>query len=146
AVIGVHPTSAGEAGDDILTPLRELAKSSRVVAIGETGLDFHHLPSEKLLNPTPGWLAEMPLNDPQEFAGQIRDTSYIATQAALFEQQLDLAAELGLNVVIHQRDAWEETLHILQNYTGRLRGVFHCFGNTFEQARQVIGLGHMVSF
>ena len=45
AVIGVHPTSANEAGDDVITPLRELAKSPRVVAIGETGLDYHSLPS-----------------------------------------------------------------------------------------------------
>ncbi|PYJ24884.1 MAG: hydrolase TatD, partial [Verrucomicrobia bacterium] len=45
AAIGVHPTYAEQAGEDVITPLRELAKSSRVVAIGETGLDFHHLPS-----------------------------------------------------------------------------------------------------
>src|SRR5947207_5686769 len=45
AVIGVHPTYAEEAGDDVITPLRELAKSPRVVAIGETGLDYHSLPS-----------------------------------------------------------------------------------------------------
>src|SRR4029077_20722047 len=48
AVIGVHPTYAEEAGEDVLTPLRELAKSNRVVAIGETGLDYHRLPSEKV--------------------------------------------------------------------------------------------------
>ena len=46
AVIGVHPTYAKEAGDDVITPLRELAKSPRVVAIGETGLDYHSLPSQ----------------------------------------------------------------------------------------------------
>src|SRR6476620_9561804 len=45
AVIGVHPTNVNEAGDDVITPLRELAKSPRVVAIGETGLDYHYLPS-----------------------------------------------------------------------------------------------------
>src|SRR6202023_4115832 len=45
AVIGVHPTYAHEAGDDVVTPLRELAKNPRVVAIGEIGLDYHHLPS-----------------------------------------------------------------------------------------------------
>src|SRR6266487_7007014 len=45
AVIGVHPTYAEEAGDDVIAPLRELAKSPRVVAIGETGLDYHSLPS-----------------------------------------------------------------------------------------------------
>src|SRR5205809_5221302 len=48
AVIGVHPTYAEQAGEDIMTPLQELAKSPRVVAIGEAGLDYHHLPSIEL--------------------------------------------------------------------------------------------------
>src|SRR5258706_15051424 len=48
AVIGVHPTYAEQAGEDVITPLRELAKSPRVVAIGETGLDYHRLPSLEL--------------------------------------------------------------------------------------------------
>src|SRR5438034_1171526 len=48
AVIGVHPTYVEEAEEDVITPLRELAKSPRVVAIGETGLDYHRLPSEKV--------------------------------------------------------------------------------------------------
>src|SRR6476619_7094498 len=48
AVIGVHPTYAEEAEDDVITPLRELAKNPRVVALGETGLDYHRLPSEKV--------------------------------------------------------------------------------------------------
>src|SRR5205807_4325635 len=48
AVIGVHPTTADESGEDVITPLRELAKSPRVVAIGETGLDYHRLPSTEL--------------------------------------------------------------------------------------------------
>ena len=64
----------------------------------------------------------------------------------MFEQQLDLAAELGLNVVIHQRDAWNDTLDILRPYTGKVRGVFHCFGGTLEQATEVINLDHLVSF
>ena len=49
AVIGVHPNSASEAPEDVLTPLRELARHPRVVAIGETGLDYHRLPSSKAL-------------------------------------------------------------------------------------------------
>ncbi len=146
AVIGVHPTSAGDAPDDVRPALRELAKHPRVVALGETGLDYHHLPSAALLKPTPGFLADMPLNDPQEIAGEIRDGAYKSRQAALFEQHLDLATELRMNVVIHQRDAWDDTLEILHGYTGKVRGVFHCFGNTLAQAREVFALGHMVSF
>jgi TatD DNase family protein len=64
----------------------------------------------------------------------------------LFEQQLDLAAELGFNVVIHQRDAWDDTLEIMKPYTSKLRGVFHCFGGTLEQANEVLDLDHLVSF
>src|SRR5207248_2699007 len=137
---------ADEAGADIAAPLRELARSPHVVAIGETGLDYHRLPSRELRSPDPTWLADMPLNDPLEAQGAIRDGAYKSAQAALFEQQLDLAAELGLNVVIHQRAAWEDTLAILKDYTGRLRAVFHCFGENFERAQEVITLGHLVSF
>jgi TatD DNase family protein len=64
----------------------------------------------------------------------------------LFQQQLDLAAELGLNVVIHQRDAWEDTLEVLRAYTGKVHGVFHCFGGSLDQAKEVLDLNHLVSF
>src|SRR5205085_5179389 len=67
-------------------------------------------------------------------------------QAILFEQQLDLAVELGLNVVIHQRDAWEYTLEMMRPYTDKVRGVFHCFGGSLEQANEAIDLDHLVSF
>src|SRR5438105_4261182 len=56
------------------------------------------------------------------------------------------AVELGLNVVIHQRDAWDDTLEILRDYGRQVSGVFHCFGGTLEQANEVFGLGHLVSF
>ena len=123
AVVGVHPTTAGEAPADMANALRGLAKHSRVAAIGETGLDYHRLP---------------------ESAEQQAKAK--AVQASVFRLQLDLAAETGLNVVIHQRDAWEDTLAVLREYTGRLRGVFHCFGGTPAQADEVLALGHYVSF
>ena len=116
AVVGVHPNSAQEAGGDFVGLLRELAGDPRVAAIGETGLDYHRPPHDK------------------------------EAQARVFRQQLDLACELGLNVVIHQRDAWEDTLSILRPYTGRLRAVFHCFGNSLQQASEVLGMGHLISF
>ncbi len=147
AAIGVHPTSVLEAEDDIITPLRELAKSPRVVAIGETGLDYHHLPGEKLKKDDAAKLSGAFQNEvPSQIEASIRDGAYKSAQAGLFEQQLDLASELGLNVVVHQRDAWDDTLEILRGYSGRLRGVFHCFGGTFDQASEVIALGHMISF
>ena len=146
AVIGIHPTSALDAPQDAIAQLRELADNPRVVAIGETGMDFYRLPSHDLRNPSPGWLAETPLNDPLEVTGEIRDGAYKSAQADLFQAQLDLAAELGLNVVVHQRSAWNETLEILRPFTGKLRAVFHCFGNSLEQAHDLFRLNHMVSF
>ena len=128
AAAGVHPTAVEEAGDDVSAQLRTLAGHPRVVAIGEIGLDYHRLPSQS------------------EEPATLSDAEYKIAQGRLFRQQLDVAAALGLNVVIHQRDAWDDTLEILRDYTGRVRGVYHCFGNSFEQAQDVIRLGHMVSF
>ena len=82
----------------------------------------------------------------EEIEAGLHDGAYKSKQASLFEQQLDLAIELGLNVVIHQRDAWDNTLEIIRPYSGKLRGVFHCFGGTPAQAEEVIALGHLVSF
>ena len=123
ATVGIHPCEVEEAPEDAVERLRALAQSSRVVAIGEIGLDYHRLPE----NP-----AEAEANKKR--------------QADLFRRQLELTAELGLNAVIHQRDSWDDTLKILGDFTGRVRGVFHCFGGTLEQAREVIALGHLVSF
>jgi TatD DNase family protein len=157
AVVGVHPTYVEESGEDVITPLRELARNPRVVAIGETGLDYHHLPSLELeKEQDPGVFPHQNLSQAVAKALQystqkdvevvIHDGAYKSKQASLFEQQLDLAVELGLNVVIHQRDAWEDTLEIMKRYTGKLRGVFHCFGGPLEDANEVIDLDHLVSF
>ncbi len=123
AVIGVHPTTVDEAPSEWVAALRELAAHPRVAGIGETGLDYHRQPE-----------------DP------VASTTNKARQADVFRQQLDLAVEHGLNVVIHQRDAWTDTLDILRAYIGRVRGVFHCFGGTPAQAAEVVEMGHLVSF
>jgi len=128
AVAGVHPTTAHTAPTDVTEGLCALARHPRVVAIGEIGLDYHRLPSQA--------------GEPSGMS----DESYKAAQERIFRQQLDVAVAVGLNVVIHQRDAWEDTLRVLGDYTGRVRGVFHCFGNSFEQAQSLVRLGHMVSF
>src|SRR5437660_3600398 len=148
AVIGVHPTTADESGEDVITPLRELAKSPRVVAIGETGLDYHSLPSIEAAKDKKVQVFANALQGETEkqIDASIEDGAYKSKQAILFEQQLDLAVELRLNVVIHQRDAWEDTLEIMQPYTNKVRGVFHCFGGSLEQANEVLGLDHLVSF
>ncbi len=123
ATVGIHPCEVDEAPDDAVERLRALAQSSRVVAIGEIGLDYHHLPDSA-----------------------VKAAMNKERQAELFRRQLELTAELGLNAVIHQRDSWENTLKILREFTGRVRGVFHCFGETIEQVREVLALGHLVSF
>jgi TatD DNase family protein len=147
AVIGVHPTYAEEAGEDVMTPLRELAKSSRVAAIGETGLDYHHLPSIEAAKQEPAQVIHALQSETDgDIDANIHDGAYKSKQASLFQQQLDLAVELQLNVVIHQRDAWDGTLDLMQPYAGKLRGVFHCFGGTLEQANEVFDLGHLISF
>jgi TatD DNase family protein len=147
AAIGVHPSFVEEAEDNVITPLRELAKNPRVVAIGETGLDYHRLPSEAVAKEKQVQvMTALRTETDEEIEAQIRDGAYKSKQASLFQQQLDLAAELGLNVVIHQRDAWQDTLRTMQAYTGKLRGVFHCFGGTLDEANEVLALDHLVSF
>jgi TatD DNase family protein len=148
AVIGVHPTYVEESQEDVIDPLRELAKSPRVVAIGETGLDYHRLPSVELAKERKAQVFSKALQTSTEdqIEADIHDGAYKSKQASLFEQQLELAAEIGLNVVIHQRDAWDDTLELMRPYSGKIRGVFHCFGGTLEQATEVNELGHLVSF
>jgi TatD DNase family protein len=147
AAIGVHPTCVEEAEEDVFTPLRELAKHPRVVAIGETGLDYHRLPSEQVAKEKQVQvMTALRTETDEEIEAQIRDGAYKSKQASLFQQQLDLAVELGLNAVIHQRDAWEDTLNIMQPYKGKVCGVFHCFGGTLDQANEVLDLDHLVSF
>jgi TatD DNase family protein len=147
AAIGVHPTCVEEAEEDVFTPLRELAKHPRVVAIGETGLDYHRLPSEEVAKEKQVQvMTALRTETDEEIEAQIRDGAYKSKQASLFQQQLDLAVELGLNAVIHQRDAWEDTLNIIQPYKGKFCGVFHCFGGTLDQANEVLDLDHLVSF
>jgi TatD DNase family protein len=147
AAIGVHPSYADESEDDVITPLRELAENPRVVAIGETGFDYHRLPSEKVAKEKQVQvMTALRSETDEEIEAQIRDGAYKSKQASLFQQQLDLAVELGLNVVIHQRDAWADTLEILRAYTGKVRGVFHCFGGSLDEANEVLDLDHLVSF
>lgn len=144
AVVGIHPTNVEEEPEGWLSVLHGLATHPKVAAIGETGLDYHHLPSEQLSS-SPA-LTALQAEMAEDTEAVIVDGSYRSAQAEAFSAQLDLACELGLNVVIHQRNAWDDTIEILKPYAGRVRGVFHCFGNTPDQAREILALGHLVSF
>ncbi|MEQ2006072.1 MAG: TatD family hydrolase [Limisphaerales bacterium] len=128
AVVGWHPNDAVRAPGDFRSELRVLAQHPKVVAIGETGLDYYRLPSAS--------------------GGNAADDAHVKVrQAEVFQQQLEVAAELGLNCVIHTRgECFEETLAILQPFAGRVRGVFHCFVGTPEQMRRVLALNSLVSF
>ena len=109
AVVGWHPTNVLEAPDDLRPALRELAKHPKVVAIGETGLDYYRLPSA------------------QEGKSAAGDEHYKLRQSEIFKQQMEVAAEFQLNCIVHQRSALEDTLAQMRPFAGRVRGVFHCF-------------------
>lgn len=128
AVAGWHPSDAIRAPDDIRDALRELGRHPKVVALGETGLDYHRLPSQK----------------PEFTAAD--DERYKQKQAVLFRQHLEVAAELKLNCVIHQRDALEDTLAQLQPFADRVRGVFHCFANDAATMTRILAMNSLVSF
>ena len=144
AVVGIHPTSVSNELEDFLPELRRLADHPKVVAIGETGLDYHHLPGtlrkQEVSETTFG------ASSTETIESDLRDDAEMAAQSIAFEQHLDLAATLSKNVVIHQRDAWADTLKILRPYSARIRGVFHCFNGSLEQAQEAIELGHYISF
>jgi TatD DNase family protein len=128
AVVGWHPSYCAEAPADVRSELRRLAQSPKVVALGETGLDFSRLPSK---NPE--------AKDPD-------DSGYKARQIELFKQHLEVAAEFGLNCVIHQREAFEETIEVLEPFSKTVRGVFHCFVDGPDREKRIEALGSLVSF
>lgn len=128
AVAGWHPSDALSAPGDVRPELRALAEHPRVVALGETGLDYYRLPSSK-----GGTAAD--------------DERSRRAQASLFTQQLEVAAEFGLNCVIHQRgDTLNDTLELMKPFVGRVRGVFHCFAGTVADLESIRLLGSIVSF
>jgi TatD DNase family protein len=117
AAVGFHPHYAKDIAPEQLSELKDIAKSPKVVAIGETGLDFHY-----------------------NFSKQ-------PAQKEIFRHELELAAELNLPVIVHSRNAFDETMEILNQFEGRLkRVVFHCFGGNSEQAKFLIERGYYISF
>jgi TatD DNase family protein len=114
---GVHPHEAEDAQKGDMDALRALAAAhSRIVAVGETGLDFHY------------------------------DHSPRVVQETLFREHLELAEELGLPVVVHSRSADELTARILREDGRRVQGVLHCFTGGPDLLRTALEVGWMVSF
>ena len=116
AAVGIHPENCADFETEQIEKLRELAKEPKVVAIGEIGLDYY-------------W-AENPPKDLQQ---------------KVLRRQLLLAQELRLPVIIHDRDAHADTMAIVREFP-QVRGVFHCFAGSTEMARELIGMGWMLSF
>lgn len=117
AAIGIHPNYAADATGEMTEELKELARNKKVVAIGETGLDFHY-----------------------NFSKQ-------QAQEELFIQHLQIAGELNLPVIIHCREAFDRTMEILTRFASNLKGVvFHCFSGSPEEAAIVLDKGFYISF
>jgi TatD DNase family protein len=134
AAVGWHPNDAMAAPEDLRPLLRDLASHPKVVAIGETGLDYYRLPSA------------------QENGTPADDERFKAKQAQVFQQQLEVATELGLNCVIHQRDVagssacFEDLLRLMTPLKGRVRGQFHCFAGDTNAMQRVLEIGSIISF
>ncbi len=128
ATIGWHPSDAARAPCDVRAELRALGRHEKVVAIGEIGLDYYRLPSKK------------------EGGDAAADEAYKAKQMQVFRQQLELAAELGLNCVVHQRDSFADTIQEVERFTGRIRTVFHCFAGAPAEMERVLATNSLVSF
>lgn len=112
AAVGVHPNRTGELKQEDLAWIKEMTFHPRVVAVGEIGLDYH-------------W-----------------DEPDARTQRDWFVRQLELARERKLPVVIHSRDAAEDTLRIVkEEKAGELGGVIHCFSYGVEMAREYLNMG-----
>jgi TatD DNase family protein len=117
AAIGIHPHEAKAADEVALDELKGLARGGKVVAVGETGLDFHY-----------------------NFSKQ-------PDQRRVFAAHLEMARELKLPVIIHSRNAFDETIEILDEHGGGLAGVvFHCFSGTADQAKMLLDRGYSLSF
>lgn len=115
AMTGLHPCSVKEDYEKELAHIRELLAHRAFAAIGETGLDFY-------------W-----------------DTTYKDLQYIALEQQIEMALEYSLPLVLHTRNAMQETIDVVQKYTSRgLRGIFHCFGGTLPEAKQIIDAGFLL--
>ncbi|MDR2817352.1 MAG: TatD family hydrolase [Oscillospiraceae bacterium] len=113
--VGVHPHEVHGLPDDYLDVLKELGSNEKVVAIGEIGLDYHS------------------------------DSDSKKEQIKRFEEQLDLAARLNLPVIVHSRDACQDTMAVLAN-AKPMAFVVHCFSYEPETASDVLGMGGFLGF
>lgn len=111
AALGIHPHDAEKMNEDIMNKIRTLSKNDKVVAIGEIGLDYYY------------------------------DNSPRDIQRYWFERQIELARELRLPIIIHDRDAHEDTVNILKKTdVKQVGGIFHCFSGSAQMAMEMLKL------
>ena len=117
AAVGIHPHDTKDWDDSIIDQLRELATHEKVVAIGEIGLDYYY------------------------------DFSPKDTQIRAFKKQIELAIELDMPVIVHNRDSNEDIMEFARKYkNNNLRAQYHCFAGSVEDARELVEMGHFISF
>lgn len=115
AAVGSHPDAAQEVNEEVLEEYRKLCKHEKVRAIGEIGIDYHY----------------------EDVPRQV--------QKQAFRAQMELAREVGLPVIIHEREAHEDGLAIIREFPD-VKGVFHCFSGSAEMARQLVDMGWYIGF
>lgn len=116
AAVGSHPDAADEVGEEVLEEYRKLCKlSSKVKAIGEIGIDYHYEDIPRVL------------------------------QLKAFRMQMELARELDLPVIVHEREAHEDGLRVVEEFPD-VTGVFHCFSGSAEMAKQLVDKGWYIGF
>lgn len=115
--VGVHPHETKEWNDDLINQIETLAKNKKVVAIGEIGLDYYY------------------------------DFSPREIQLKAFRAQIELALKLDLPIIIHNRDSNDDIMQIIREYADTsLRAQFHCFAGSEQDAKELIGMDHFISF
>ena len=115
ASVGSHPDSADEVNEEVIEAFRELCKHEKVKAIGEIGLDYYY--------------EDIP-----------RDI-----QKQAFRMQMQLATELDMPVIIHEREAHDDGMRIIKEFP-KVHGVFHCYSGSAEMARQLVNMGWYIGF
>jgi TatD DNase family protein len=115
--VGVHPHDAKDIYDKGLETIKELAKSKKVIGIGEIGLDYY------------------------------RNISPVEIQKDVFTKQINIANELNLPIIVHDRDAHNDILKILKEQkASKIGGVMHCFSGNIDFAKSVLDIGFYISF
>ena len=113
--VGTHPDTADEVNEEVLEVYRQLCRHPKVKAIGEIGLDYYY------------------------------ETIHRDAQMKAFRMQMQLAEELDMPVIVHERDAHEDGMSIIKEFP-KVKGVFHCYSGSAEMARQLVDLGWYIGF